>query len=225
MARYREFVRWLKDHRDRIDQIESAVTEQELDEVLAQVEVTTDIIQNLVVNETFVNEIFNYNTYITNLITEITNVINGKKGQVDELATLDSEGKLTETQIPDKISPIGSLAFVFDGGGSEIPDGKQLDIEIPFDCNLTGWTILADQSGDIVIDVWRDTYANFPPTDSDSITSGFEPEIVASGSKAQNLDISNWGSTSLVAGDVIRVNVDSCTIITRATLTLRFERT
>lgn len=224
MPRYREFVRWWKEFGTEISNIESAITEEELDSALAQVEITSEVIQNLVVNETFVNEIFNYNTYITNLVTQITNVINAKKGQVDELATLDSSGKLTETQIPDKISPIGSLAFLLDGGGSEIPDGKQLDIEIPFDCNLTGWTILADQSGDIVIDVWRDTYINFPPTDADSITAGFEPEIISSGLKAQDLDLSNWGSASLTAGDIIRINVDSCTTITRATLTLRFER-
>lgn len=187
------------------------------------VTVTQEIIQNLVINETFVTEIFNYATYVTEFTTNVTNIIEAKKGQINELATLDGNGKLTASQIPDKLNPIGVLTFLIDGGGAEITDAKQLDIEIPFACSLTGWTILADQAGDIVIDIWKDTYANFPPTDADSITGGAEPEIVASATKAQSNDLTGW-TVALAAGDILRINVDSCTSITRATLALRYTR-
>ena len=83
---------------------------------------------------------------------------------------------------------------------------------------LQSWTLLADQSGAIKIDVWKDTYANFPPTDADTICNGHEPEIAASGAKAQDTDLSDWGDTSIAAGDIWRFNVDSCTSITAVTI-------
>jgi len=119
----------------------------------------------------------------------------------------------------------GSLSFVLDGLGVEIVDGVAGDIQFPFACTLTGWSLLADQSGAIKVDLWKDTYANFPPTDADSITNGHEPEIAASGVKATDADIADWSDVTVDAGDVLRINVDSCTTITRCALVLNFTRT
>lgn len=130
-----------------------------------------------------------------------------------------------DTGEPSKDTASGSFAFIFDGGGGEIAVAKQQDIRVPFDCTLTGWSILADQAGAVVIDVWKDTYANYPATDDDSITNGNEPEIAASSDKANDDDLSDWGLVELAEGDCLRANVDSCSDITRATLMLKFVRT
>lgn len=109
--------------------------------------------------------------------------------------------------------------FVIDGGGSAITTGEKGHLEVPFDCTITAVTMLADQSGSIVIDVWKDTYANYPPTNADSITASATPTI-SSAVKSQDTTLTGW-TTSLTAGDILAFNVDSVTNITRVTISLK----
>jgi len=121
--------------------------------------------------------------------------------------------------------PLVTINYVIDGGGVAIATGVKGDLVIDFPCVLTSWSILADQSGAIVIDVWKDTYANFPPVDADAMPgAGKEPTITASAAKSQDTDITDWASNRVAAGDVLRFNVDSCTTITRATLSFKATR-
>jgi hypothetical protein len=115
-----------------------------------------------------------------------------------------------------------TITFIIDGGGSAITTGQKGHLEIPFACTLTAWTLAADVAGAIVIDVWKDTYANFPPTDADAMPgAGKEPTIAATNQKAQDTDISDWTTKAIAAGDILAFNVDSCTTITRVTLSLK----
>jgi hypothetical protein len=57
----------------------------------------------------------------------------------------------------------------FDGQGAPIAVDTYCDIYVPFDCTITGVVMLAEQVGAIVVDVWADTYGNYPPTNADSI--------------------------------------------------------
>lgn len=108
------------------------------------------------------------------------------------------------------------------GGTAEIADGVvKGDLMFDFAGTLQAWTLLADTSGAVKIDIWKDVYANFPPTNDDSICNGHEPEIAASGANAQDTDLSDWSDTSIAAGDIWRLNVDSCTTITTVTLALK----
>jgi len=70
---------------------------------------------------------------------------------------------------------ISTIGITIDGGGSAITTGQKGYIEVPFACTISRATTLADQSGSIVIDVWKDTYANYPPVDADSITASAPP--------------------------------------------------
>src|SRR3990167_10364308 len=59
----------------------------------------------------------------------------------------------------DILDDIGlSITYVIDGGGSVISTGIKGDLEIPFGCTITRATLVADQTGSIVIDIWKDTY-------------------------------------------------------------------
>lgn len=119
---------------------------------------------------------------------------------------------------------IGTVGITIDGGGSAITTGLKGFVECPFAGTIVSATIVAETSGAIVIDVWKDTYANFPPTASpDSITASAKPTITASGTKSQDTTLTGW-TTSVAAGDIFAFNVDSCTSITRATLTLKINR-
>jgi hypothetical protein len=115
-----------------------------------------------------------------------------------------------------------SLTFIIDGGGSAITTGQKGHLEIPFAGTIKQVTMLADASGSIVVDIWKDTYANFPPTDADSITAAAPPTI-SSAQKSQDATLTGW-TTAIAAGDILAFNVDSCTTIKRVTISLKVER-
>ncbi len=116
-----------------------------------------------------------------------------------------------------------NIEFIIDGGGSAIETGEKGHVEVPSNGIIEGWTVLGDQSGSIVVDVWKDTYANFPPVDGDSIT-GAAPPTLSSAQKNQNLTLTVW-TTAITKGDIIAFNVDSITTCERVTVSLRLRKT
>ena len=116
-----------------------------------------------------------------------------------------------------------ALEFIIDGGGSAITTGIKGDLEVAFACTIKSARLLADQTGSIVIDIWKDSYANFPPTDGDSITASAPPTI-SSGVKDQDLTLTGWTKT-LSKGDILRFTVDSITSIERCTVSLAVDKT
>jgi len=116
-----------------------------------------------------------------------------------------------------------AINFVIDGGGSAITTGVKGYIEVPFACTINRVTLLADVSGSIVVDIWKDTYANYPPVDADSITAS-APATISSATKSQDSTLTGW-TTSITAGDVLGFNVDSITTCTRVTLSLKVTKT
>lgn len=116
------------------------------------------------------------------------------------------------------------LVVVIDGGGAVITTGVKLDVEMPFACVITAARLFADVSGDIVVNIWKDTYTNFPPDATDKITNVTPPTIPATNAKAEDTSLSGW-ITTIAAGDILRFNVDSVHTITRVTLSLTLRRT
>lgn len=112
--------------------------------------------------------------------------------------------------------------FVIGDGANAITTGIKGDIQIPMAATITGVFALADQTGSIVIDVWKDTYANFPPTDADSITAS-APITISAATKATDTTLTGW-TTSVTAGDILRLNVDSVSTVTRCTVVIRMKR-
>lgn len=121
------------------------------------------------------------------------------------------------------VTKVCNIIFIIDGGGAAITTGVKGDLEIPFACAISQWTLLGDQSGSIVVDVWKDTYANYPPVVGDSITASAKPTI-SSATKGQSSTLTGW-TTTIAAGDTLRFNVDSITSLTRCQLALKVTRT
>jgi hypothetical protein len=146
----------------------------------------------------------------------------------DYVLTYDTSASAHKKVTPRNIVPANykkeQLQFTFDGGGSALATGaKKVYIRAPFDGTITGWTLLADQSGSVVIDVWKDTYANYPPTVADTITASAKPTISAA-TKATSTTLTGW-TTSFSEGDVFEINVDSASTITRVVGYLHVTRT
>ena len=81
------------------------------------------------------------------------------------------------------------------------------DIHFPTPSTITKWRILAKQSGTIQLDLWKDSYANYPPTVADTITASAKPALSAA-TKNENSTLTGW-TTALSAGDTLRINIDS----------------
>ena len=117
----------------------------------------------------------------------------------------------------------GNAAFqwTLDEGGVPATNYKGW-IVVPFNCTIIENYVLADQTGDIVIDVWKDSYANFPPTVADSITASAKPTLT-SAVKYHDTTLTGW-TTSLTAGDVLTIKVDSAATLTLVTFVLIVSR-
>ena len=145
-------------------------------------------------------------------------------------AGLGSSGKFQST-------PLNNLSSSFlDGGGNfSFPTGVktyQLEfligdasnviglagkptgvVRVPRSGNITGWQILSCDSGNptsgsIVLDLFKDTYANYPPTAADSIVGGAFPSVTSATKNLSSEPISNW-TAGLVEGDILYPSVQS----------------
>lgn len=110
------------------------------------------------------------------------------------------------------------IPFIISGGGSAIQTGIAGDIEIPFGYIIKRVRLLADQTGSIVIDIWEDTYENYPPLVGDSITASSKPTISA-GIKSEDNLLTGW-RVRRKGGGILRFNVDSVTDIQRVLVSL-----
>lgn len=116
------------------------------------------------------------------------------------------------------------LTFIINGNGSEIADGVAGDLYVPYAHTITAVTALADQSGSIVVDIWNDTYANYPPTDADSLPGAGTPPTISSTTKSKDTTLTSW-DTTVPADSTLRFNVDSATTITRVVVAIFGYRT
>ncbi len=125
------------------------------------------------------------------------------------------------------VATIQQFGITIDGAGSVITTGVKGFIVVPYACTITQATLLSTDasvtSGSIVIDVWKDTYANYPPTVADTITASAKPTL-SSAIKSQDATLTGW-TTTVAAGSVLGFNVDSATTVTRVTLMLQVRLT
>lgn len=137
-------------------------------------------------------------------------------------------GQVKELQDGDVIAGeaidlVAGLIFVIEGAGAAIETGVKGDLVVPFACTVLDWTLLGDQAGSIVVDVWKDTLANFPPVAGGSITASAPPTLDAEES-AQSATLTGW-TTQIAAGEILRFNVDSADTVERVTLALKVRKT
>jgi len=113
---------------------------------------------------------------------------------------------------------IRQIGITVDGGGSAISTGVKGYKSFPVAGVIIGVRLLADQVGSAVVDIWKDTFANYPPTVADTITAAAKPTL-STNDASEDTTLSGW-TTAVAAGDVFGFNVDSATTITRLTLEL-----
>ena len=118
-----------------------------------------------------------------------------------------------------------ALVMTFMNSGAILNTGAQCPacMTIPCDCEILCCQMFGAPEGSIVVDLWVDTYANYPPTDADSIVASAPPTI-SGGVKSEDKTLTGW-TKELSAGDVLLPNIDSVSAITWAKLMLLVKHT
>ena len=121
-------------------------------------------------------------------------------------------------------TPIAAIGYAIDGGGAVITTGLLPNgLRIPFACTINSVTLIADQTGSIVVDIWKDSFANFPPTVADSICASAKPTL-SSSRTSEDTTLTGWSKT-ISAGDVLFFNVDSVSSVQNVSVILKVTKT
>ena len=118
-----------------------------------------------------------------------------------------------------------AVGVTIDGGGVAITTGIKADISVPYTGVIQSVVMLADQAAGataLVIDIWKDVLANYPPDNGDSITASAPPTISTGNTNSEDTTLTGWSTgKNITAGDTLRFNVDSNSAITRVALVLK----
>jgi hypothetical protein len=114
----------------------------------------------------------------------------------------------------------GTLGITIDGGGSVPSTGTKGFLQVPYDCTIDSWTMIANAAGSAVIGVKLSTYAGFPTTSSIVASA---PPTLSSAQNATSSTLTGW-TTALAKGDVLEFDLSSVATITRVTLQLAVTR-
>ena len=145
--------------------------------------------------------------------------VNGASGSAGSSGANGTDGSSgTSGSSGNSITNVKTFGCVIDGGGNTITTGIKTDVVIPYNFTVTSWTMIADQSGSIVIDIWSSSYASAPPTVTNTITGSALPTL-SSVAKNQSSTLSGW-TTLINSGSVVRFNVNSASTVTKVTLSI-----
>lgn len=135
--------------------------------------------------------------------------------------SIKSNGDSTTPVTGGGSSGVYTVGVTIDGLGDVPSTGQKGYRSIPVTGTIISARLLADQDGDAVMDVWLDTFGNYPPTVADTITASAKPTI-SSDDNSEDTTLTGW-TTAVTAGDVLGFNLDSIDTIQRITLELEIE--
>jgi hypothetical protein len=114
------------------------------------------------------------------------------------------------------------FSFVVDGGGAPILTGFKGYVSMPFNMWVTGWTVVADQSGTFIADVLKSNgYAGFPT--APSAADGDKPTLNNT-QQNRNVAITVWTQQQFNQGDLVGFIVNTAGTVQIATIALNGTR-
>ena len=121
--------------------------------------------------------------------------------------------------------PFSVLGLRLRGNNSAgVLPGMKGTMAVPFDCTISYYTVLADQDGDIVFDIYKSRAATYPPAKAQSICSISAERPHLSGNKLFiDRRLAGW-LTVLKANDLLSIEVISALHVSSVTLSLFVTR-
>lgn len=154
--------------------------------------------------------------------SDAVEILSGDTLTVESVVSVDSVIEVV-VQGPAGTPGVATANFIIDGGGSTIPIGVKGSLVIPFNCVVSSWSLMADTTGSIQVDIWKSDFAAYPPSVANSISPSNKAKITTA-AKASSSNLTGW-NTTISADDILVFNVDSATTISRVTLGLSLTRT
>jgi hypothetical protein len=151
--------------------------------------------------------------------------IQGFTGPQGQTGNQGSSGPQGNTGIQGPTGPIGitigSFGITLDGGNSSITSGSKGYVSMPYGGSITGWSIFANTSGDISIDLKKSTYTSFPTTNS---IVGANYISLSSQQKNTDQTLSAW-SVTFSNSDVYEFYVNSVSGVNKVNLIISTNKT
>ena len=113
----------------------------------------------------------------------------------------------------------GSCGVVFDGQGGVISNGRTAYVQVPYKGTITGWTLVAAQSGSCTVTVFKDTFLNFPPVSPGDNIFGTQPAL-----GGVQTNSATGLSVAVASGDWIGFTISGVTTVTWVNLTLSITK-
>ncbi len=127
------------------------------------------------------------------------------QAEVDAILAIEAElgvlPKGASASVAAKLAALtpAEIPFFADNGTDPIPTGTRLLVPVTFACTITGWSLVADVSGSIVIDVRKGTPSSGSVTTSTIVAAA--PPTLASAQVATG-SVPGW-TTAVAAGDCL----------------------
>jgi hypothetical protein len=121
---------------------------------------------------------------------------------------------------------VGSCGVIFTAVSGVITNGTTGYAQVPYNGTITGWTLVSTSaSGSCTVTVFKDTFANYPPTSPTDNIFTVQPALVSQ-IKNQNLAPTFVGSQATVtAGDWIGFTISGVALVSWVNLTLSITKT
>jgi hypothetical protein len=116
---------------------------------------------------------------------------------------------------------VRTIGLVMDNGGYPLVAGTIYRMKVDYGGTIQTVELVANQTGSIVIDIWKKAYASLPATVSDTITASAKPTL-SSALTYQDVTLSGWTKT-ITAGDYLYFKIDSATTVTAVTISLKVQ--
>jgi hypothetical protein len=221
-VKVRTGVAWINGHYFEVDAQETLpiatahATLPRIDRVVVQLNLTNNAISLAVLTGTPASSPVAPNVTQTNTIWEIslaTIYVGAAVSTIVAAAITDERPWATSGE------PNFNINVVLGNGQEVISTGVKGYLQVPVDCYLTGWQIVGDVSGSCVIGIWKNTYANFPPTSANLILSSAKPTL-SSAQKNQNTN----QRLLMNKNDWLAFNVESAATVKQVTVSLLCQK-
>lgn len=167
-------------------------------------------------------------SYMTDMVGDTGS--GGADGLVPAPAAGDAAaGKFLKADGTWDVPGSGVLGIVIDGGGSTPTVGLKGFAQVPYNCTITGWSIIADQAGSASLDIWFLAGSAPPaapsiPTSADIISASAPAALSSAQSAAGGASaISTW-TTALSQWGTIAFNLTAASTVTRIILQLQVTK-
>lgn len=112
-----------------------------------------------------------------------------------------------------------TINYVVDASPNVIGTGVKGQVTLDVTGTIESWTLVSDTPGNLVVDVKRTTYQNYP---SFSSITGTEKPTLSNQAKNKDDGLSTW-NTILNAGDILRFEVESCDLIKQFMIAMKLK--